>query len=120
MKTIKTLNREEFERAIPCGYGDTTFFILDEPNNRYNYVSSIIDDIFDNENMPKDGYSIEPIADYPEVAEEMYKNFVAEMCPAEGVEDEGFEDIKGRFERKEAHLGIWKQGEMTIYMFLWA
>lgn len=97
----------DFQNII--NWGDTTAFVLDAPNNRYNYSSGVIDDdVFANIDADTE-FSIVAIDELPEVKEIIIDNFLSELEPAEGVDDEGFNAIKSDLENGNAKIGYWNE-----------
>jgi len=96
---------QEFIKNI--NFGDTTAFVYDAPNNRYNYASGeIYDGVFDNVTTDTN-FSIVGINELPQVKEAIVENFLAELEPAPGVEDEGYEAVKAALESGSARIGYW-------------
>ena len=109
------MNYQDFCKQIT--FGDTTAFVYDQPNSRYQYSSGEInEDIF--ANAPADGYNIVGINDLQEVKEVVSDNFLSEIRPASGVEDEGYNSVKEAIESGTAKIGYWNEGMTTTYMLI--
>lgn len=115
---------KEFTKEIT--FGDFTAFVYDAPNNRYNYASDEITvDIFDNVTSDTE-FHITGINSLPEVKEVIIDNFLSEIAPAAGIEDEGYDNIKANIEQGLAKVGYWEEETKygpdtittTVYMLI--
>jgi hypothetical protein len=99
-------------------FGDTTAFVYDSPNNRYTYASGeITEDIFNNISNETE-FKICNINDLPDVKSVMVENFLAELEPAENVEDDGYTEIKRKLEAGNAKIGCWENDGNDVYMLI--
>lgn len=111
---MKTLNYQDVMNYVSLG--DSTAFVYGQ-NKSYNYSMGEIAEVLYNTNAQKFnlyGYSDAPI----EVREAIEANFLEEMKPADGVVDEGYEDLVDRLRNGEAEILEWKNGEKTNYMLV--
>ena len=101
-------------------FGNATAFVYDSPNNRFVYSNGeITEDTF--ENITEDTvFEVCNINDLPEVKSVMIENFLAELEPAENVEDDEYNEIKKRLETGDAKIGYWSEndGNDDIYMLI--
>ena len=98
---------QEFTEELT--FGDYTAFVFDAPNNRYNYSSGeITDEIFDNVTSDTE-FHVTGINSLPEVKEVIIDNFLSELAPAAGIEDEGYNNIKADIEQGWAKVGYWEE-----------
>jgi hypothetical protein len=101
-------------------FGIATAFVYDSPNNRYIYSSGeITEDTF--ANVTEDTiFKVCNINDLPVVKSVMIENFLAELEPAENVEDDEYNEIKKRLETGDAKIGYWSEndGKDNIYMLI--
>lgn len=98
---------QEFTEGLT--FGNFTAFVFDAPNSRYNYSSGeITDEIFDNVTSGTEFY-VTDINSLPEVKEVIIDNFLSEIAPAAGVEDEGYNNIKADIEQGLAKVGYWEE-----------
>jgi hypothetical protein len=89
--------------------GNTTAFVYDAPNNRYNYSSGEInDDVFDNVDSDTE-FTIVGIDELPEVKEVIIDNFLREIAPAANVEDEGYNMVQEQLTNGTAKVGYWDE-----------
>lgn len=101
------MNYKEFKENLT--WGDTTAFVYDAPNNRYNYSSGeIYEEVFDNTSDDTE-FFIVGINELPNVKMVIEDNFLAELCPAQGIEDECYNDVKSRIENGDAKIGYWDE-----------
>lgn len=97
---------QEFKKKI--NYGTTTAFVYDSSNNCYNYsIGEINEDTFEN-TTPSTDYQIEEIDKYPTVKKVIIENFLIDIAPAAGIQDDGYDYIKNQIENGNAKLGIWE------------
>lgn len=112
---------QEFTKNIE--FGNTTAFVYDAPNNRYNYSSGeIYEKIFDNTTSETD-FRIAGIDEYPEVKQVIIDNFLSDIAPAANVQDDGYDSVKKQLVNGKAKLGIWKEKNKsftttTTYMLI--
>jgi len=98
---------QEFTKNIE--FGNTTAFVYDSPNNRYNYSSGeICDEVFDNIDSDTE-FTIVGIDELPEVKEVIVDNFLSEIAPAAGIEDEGYNMVKKQLNNGKAKVGYWDE-----------
>lgn len=98
---------QEFTKNIE--FGNTTAFVYDSPNNRYNYSSGeICDEVFDNVDSDTE-FTIVGIDELPEVKEVIIDNFLSEIAPAAGIEDEGYNMVKKQLNNGKAKVGYWDE-----------
>ena len=103
----KSMTYQEFRKNIE--FGNTTAFVFDAPNNRYNYSSGeIYDDVFDNITSETE-FRIVGIDEYPEVKQVIIDNFLPEIEPAAGIQDDGYDSVKKQLNNGKAKLGIWDE-----------
>jgi hypothetical protein len=101
-------------------FGSTTAFVYDSPNNRYVYSSGeITESTFENITDETE-FEIVCINKLPEVKEVIVDNFLSELEPAQGVEDDGYNEVKKRLETGDAKIGYWSEndGNDDIYMLI--
>lgn len=90
-------------------FGNTTAFVYDSPNNRYTYSSGeICDDVFDNVDSDTE-FTIVGINELPEVKEVIIDNFLSEIAPRVGVEDNGYDMVKKQLTNGRAKVGYWDE-----------
>jgi len=95
-----------------------TCFVIDNPSNRMNYMFCNKWDMLDK--LPSDTeFTIVAENKFPEVIGIMMDNYESEMRPADGVEDEGYDEMMNAFHTGKMHLGIWDDGKNTIYMLVY-
>lgn len=85
----KTISQKEFQEAISSMYGNTTCFVYDEPNNRYNCAISGVDDDTVNDFFQAENIEVEDLEDDSNVSGIMISEFIAEYAPANNVQDDG-------------------------------
>ena len=101
------MNKKEFIKHLDAIYGEYTAFVYDTPSNRYTYVGADVDDDLSGD-LPDDfDYNIDNIGEFPRVKEVICNNFISELEPAYGVDDEYFNEIKSRIESGNAEVGWW-------------
>ena len=101
-------------------FGIATAFVYDSPKNRFVYSNGdITEETFDNVTDETE-FKVCNINDLPEVKSVMIENFLAELEPAENVEDDEYNDIKKRLETGDAKIGYWSEndGNEVIYMLI--
>lgn len=99
-------------------FGDMTAFVFDEPSNCNCYSSGEVDeDTFGNTTSDTE-FEIKDINDYPEVKQIIIDNFLSEIAPAKGIEDENYNEVRNSIINGDCKLGIWKEGNCTTYMLL--
>ena len=86
----KTISQKEFQKAISSMYGNSTCFVYDEPNNRYNCVIAEVDDDTVNDFFQTENIEVENLEDDSNVTAIMMSEFIAEYAPANNVQDDGF------------------------------
>ena len=106
----------EFEKMT--SQVDGTCVVYDSPSNRFNYVFAQRWEVLDNIPMDAD-INIVPISRHPEVKQVMMENYEAEMKPAEGVVDDGFDEMMESFNNGSLYLGVWSVDEETTYMLIY-
>lgn len=110
----------EFIKQI--NWGDTTAFVHDSPKERYQYESGEINDAVFAKTTSGTDFDIAGINEFPEVKKVIADNFLAELEPANGVEDDGYNAVKDAIESGKARIGYWKKeyyfGLVWTYMLL--
>jgi hypothetical protein len=99
-------------------FGNATAFVYDSPNNRYIYSNGeITEDTFEDVTDETE-LEIVGINELPEVKEVMVDNFLPELEPAPGVEDDEYNEIKKRLETGDAKIGYYEVGDTTTYVLI--
>ena len=86
----KTISQKEFQKAIAHMYGNATCFVYDEPNNRYNFVISEVDDDTVNDFFQTENIEVENLEDNSNVSGVMISEFIAEYASSNNIQDDGF------------------------------
>lgn len=90
-------------------FGNTTAFVFDAPNSRYNYSSGeISEEVFENVDSDTE-FTIVDIDELPRVKEVIIDNFLSEIAPAANVEDEGYDIAKKQLNDGKAKIGYWDE-----------
>lgn len=111
---------QEFTKELT--FGNFTAFVFYTLNNRYRYSSGeITDEIFDDVTSDTE-FHVTGINIVPRIKKVIIDNFLGEIAPAAGVEDEGYNNIKADIEQGRAKVGYWitktKYGPDTIVYVL--
>jgi hypothetical protein len=113
---MKTINFAELENMV--NYNDYTAFVYNDGTQTMYSGGEISDDtlapFYDADKI--EVYGMNELLDIKEL---MQENFLAELEPAEGVDDEGYNSIATDFENGRGKIAKCELNGNIIYMLVW-
>jgi hypothetical protein len=106
----KIISQKVFQKAIAHMYGNTTCFVYDEPNNRYNCVISGVDDDTLDIFFSAESIEVKNLEDDSNVTAIMMSEFIAEYAPANNVQDDVFIPVIRKLFGEESKLYVATDG----------
>lgn len=113
---MKHINIEELQKEV--SYNDYTAFVYNDGIQTMYSGGEISDDTL-HSFFESGEISLCNMGDLPDVKELMQENLLAEFEPAEGVVDDGYEEMKRNFVNNEGDIAFCQHEGTVTYMLIW-
>jgi hypothetical protein len=113
------ISQDDFMKIMYYQYGNTTCFVYDEPNNRYNYASGEISDDTLEPFFHADRIEVEELEEDSYVSSIMIENWASEMKSPENIQDDNFVPMIRNMFGTESKIYVAVNGSSKVYILVY-